>query len=76
MTLEQRLHISKCEHILPGASKETLVQLIVSLQTHNFALQNNVVNLIKSWPKPPVPTAPNTTDVVQFRSGISSEIKG
>jgi hypothetical protein len=63
------------EVFLPKADKETLVQLLVALQTQAFCLGNNVTQLVKQWPKATPPVAVLlTTKEEASKFGISSEI--
>ena len=73
LTVEQRLTVSKMEHVMPRADKETLVKLLVALQTQNFCLSNNITNLVSKWPLPTMVLV--TTSEEASKRGTSSEIK-
>jgi len=47
ITLEQRLALSRIELELPNKTKHELVEAIKSLISHNFVLQNNLINVIR-----------------------------
>lgn len=49
LTLEQRLTISKMDLLFDQVSKAELKQMVVALQTQNYALGNNVSHLVKAW---------------------------
>jgi hypothetical protein len=61
------------EVMMPRADKETLVKLLVALQTQNFCLSNNITNLVSKWPLPTMVLV--TTSEDPSKSGISSGIK-
>jgi hypothetical protein len=48
------------DDLLPRASKEDIITLLMALQRQNFALCNTVSNLVKQWPIHP-PTTPEAT---------------
>ena len=78
LKIEQRITISKMEHMFHQVSKDELVKMVVALQTQNFALSNNISHLVKSWERnfQAVKSAQATTSGGASKSGSSSAIKG
>jgi len=62
----------RLEDLLPEASKEDIITVLLALQRQNFVLGNNVTQLLKAWNQRPDPL---TTNEVLSKFGISSETK-
>jgi hypothetical protein len=71
LTVEQSFKMRRLEDLLPKASKEDIITILLALQRQNYALVNNLNNLLKHWNKPDL----TTTDEVLSKYGISSETK-
>ena len=52
MTIEQQFKMRRLQDLLPEASKEDIITVLLSLQHQNFCLTNTVSNLVKKWPTP------------------------
>jgi hypothetical protein len=70
LTMEQDLKLRRMDDLLPRASKEDIITLLMALQRQNFALCNTVSNLVKKWPIHPV-----TTPEVPLNLGTLFETK-
>ena len=60
--MEQSFKLRRLKDLLPDATKEDIITVLLALQHQNFVLSNNVSNLVKQWPMPKDPT---TTSVGQ-----------
>ena len=58
LTVEQEFKIRRLTDLLPEASKEDIITVLLALQRQNFCLANTVSNLIKHWTIDPLPTTP------------------
>lgn len=67
MTMEQQFKMRRLQDLLPDASKEDIITVLLALQHQNFVLSNTVSNLVKQWP-----TALSITEAVG-KSETSSE---
>jgi len=72
LTVEQSFKMRRLEDLLPEASKEDIITVLLALQRQNFVLGNNVTQLLKAWNQRPDPL---TTNEVLSKFGISSETK-
>ena len=52
LTLEQSLRLRKLTDLLPNASREDIITVLLALQKQNFVLSNTMTNLVKKWPAP------------------------
>ena len=59
------------EDLLPNASKDDIITLLMALQRQNFILGNNLTQLLKKWSQPDQ----LTTEEVLSNLGISLETK-
>lgn len=67
MTVEQQFKMRRLQDLLPEASKEDIITVLLSLQHQNFCLTNTVSNLVKKWPLP----HPNTTGTTGMSETLS-----
>ncbi|QDP67890.1 MAG: hypothetical protein Unbinned8622contig1003_30 [Prokaryotic dsDNA virus sp.] len=56
LTVEQEFKIRRLKDLLPEADKDDIITLLIALQRQNFCLCNNISNLVKQWPNPPLIT--------------------
>jgi hypothetical protein len=69
--VEQDFKMRRLEDLLPEASKEDIIIILLALQRQNFVLGNNLTQLLKSWNKPDL----TTTEEVQLKYGTLFETK-
>ena len=56
-TMEQEFALKRLEDLLPKASKDDIITILMALQRQNYALTNTVKQLLKEWPTPQTTTA-------------------
>ena len=71
LTVEQSFKMRRLEDLLPEASKEDIITILLALQRQNFVLGNNLTQLLKAWNKPDL----TTTEEVQSKYGTLFETK-
>lgn len=50
--MEQSFKLRRLKDLLPEASKEDMITVLLALQHQNFVLSNSLSNLVKKWPTP------------------------
>ena len=50
--MEQSLRLRRLSDLLPNASKEDIITVLLALQKQCFVLSNTMTNLVKKWPAP------------------------
>ena len=77
LTYEQDLRLRLIEDKLNNdeVDKKDIITVFLALQKQNFILANSMINLVKSWPPPPIPTDPSTTNEDLPMFGILLENK-
>ena len=69
-TVEQSFQLRRLQDLLPEATKDDIITILLALQRQNFALTNTIKQLLKEWP-----THPTTTEGEPSKYGTLFVIK-
>jgi len=50
LSYEQQFSMRAFEDQIKKLKKDELIDLMISLQTHNYVLKNTISSLVKGWP--------------------------